>query len=131
MFSNILNWLAENYLGFSCFAILFTILLVVILYEILKSPFAYPYFVYEIDISGKRKPKNSDLIDNFLNDNANWMLIMNHEKKIHVWKKEQKEYLRTCKLRKRRIRQYQACVDDDGAYQFNIYRFQTRYRQYN
>lgn len=38
----------------------------ILLYAILKSPFSYPYFVYNFDVSGKRNPRIEDLLDNYL-----------------------------------------------------------------
>lgn len=35
---------------------------IVVLCFIFKSPFVYPYFVWDFDVSGKRNPKIEDLI---------------------------------------------------------------------
>ena len=101
-----------------------------ILFFIFRSPFEYPYFDYYFDVSGKRKPQIEDLIDRFLIA-GNFNLIQNHNEKIQYWKKECQQKIDKSKLKKYRIKQYQECIDDNHAFQFNLTRRQTRYQQMN
>lgn len=78
----------------------------------------------------KRKPQIEDLIDRFLIA-GNFNLIQNHNEKIQYWKKECQQKIDKSKLKKYRIKQYQECIDDNHAFQFNLTRRQTRYQQMN
>lgn len=72
-----------------------------------------------------------DYIDRHLMDPASWDAIVAHRAYIQNWKHEQEEYLKTCRLRSRRERQYAESVDDDRAFRFITCRDQTRYKQAN
>ena len=63
------------------------IAVVIILYLIFKSPYKYPYFIYNFDVSGKRNPDIGDLIDEFI-INGNYFQIENHNVKIQHWKND-------------------------------------------
>lgn len=99
--------------------------------RILASPFHYPYFVEEFDVSRKRNVDIEDYIDRFLCDPDNRKALKAHKKCIKEWKAEQETYLETCRLRKRRRRQYAEALDDAHAYCFETVRDQTRYKQQN
>lgn len=57
------------------------IISIMLLYAILKSPFSYPYFIYEFDVSGKRLPHIEDFLDMFLIHNG-FSKIQTHQKVI-------------------------------------------------
>lgn len=61
-------------------------ILAVLLYIVIKSPFSYPYFIYNFDVSGKRIPQIDDLLNMFL-IHGGFECIQNHQKKIEQWKK--------------------------------------------
>ena len=102
-----------------------------ILRRILRNPFQYPYFVWAFDVSYKRNVDITDYIDNFLCNEQNWNKLKQHEQVIKQWKRDTENYLQTCKLKKRRIRQYQEVLDDNRAFRFETVRNQTRYKQQN
>lgn len=108
---------------------LFLLLVVLVARRILASPFHYPYFVEQFDVSGKRNVDIRDCVDRFLCDEGRREALRTHDQMIQVWKVEQEKYLETCLLRKRRRRQYLAALDDGHAYRFRTVRSQTRYRQ--
>ena len=60
-------------------------ILIVLLYNILKSPFSYPYFIHEFDVSGKRDPQIEDWIDTFL-ISGGFKNIQDHLRIIDQWK---------------------------------------------
>lgn len=97
----------------------------------LSSPFHYPYFVENFDVSGRRNVDLKDCVDGFLMMPENRLRIIEHRKTIESWKQKQQEYLETCLLKKRRNRQYVESLDDEHAYRFQTIRAQTRYRQQN
>lgn len=101
-----------------------------ILYFILKSPFQYPYFKYSFDVSGKRKPEVENLIDIFLNE-KNFSKIEKHKEKIEKWKNDCQRMIEKSILKKYRYKQYQKSLNDNRAYNFYLTRTQTRYRQRN
>ncbi len=103
----------------------------VLVRRILASPFRYPYYVARFDVSGRRNVRIEDHIDRHLMDPAGWDAIVAHRAYIQNWKHEQEEYLKTCRLRSRRERQYAEAVDDDRAFRFITCRDQTRYKQAN
>lgn len=104
--------------------------LILILIKIFKSPFNYPYFVYYINISGKRNPKIEDLIDRFLIEEK-FILIQQHNKKINLWKEECLKKIEKSKIKSYRLKQFQNCLDDIHAFKFYITRNQKRYKQVN
>lgn len=100
------------------------LLIIVILYLILRSPFHYPYYVHYFDVSGKRTPNFDDLIDTFLiSDNFHEIKI--HNQNISQWKETCKEKIEKSTIKKYREMQFQKCLDDKNAYQFHLVRKQT------
>lgn len=112
-------------------SVVILIALIYFIYRILQSPFRYPYFTYVFDVSRKRNVDIVDYIDRFLCNDANWQAIKKHEAYIRQWKADSGRYLQTCKLKKRRARQYREACDDGRAFCFTTARDQTRYRQRN
>ncbi len=106
-------------------------LLAYLIYQILKNPFEYPYFIHEFDVSGKRNVHLEDYIDRFLCDEHNWRSLARHERHIAEWKLDTEAYIQTCMLKKYRTKQYHNVLDDEHAYRFITLRGQTRYQQRN
>ena len=103
----------------------------IILYQILRSPFHYPYFIIHYDITGKRSPQPEDLIDEYLNE-GRIEEIRQHDLIIQQWKQECEQSLEHARfLKEYRSNQYRNCIDDDHAYVFRFTRTQTRYMQRN
>lgn len=99
-----------------------------ILYLILRSPFEYPYYIYDFDVSGKRKPRIENLLDNYLID-GNIYKIEEHNKKIQRWKEDCQKCIEHSLLKNLRMKQYEKCLDDAHTYTFRLIRQQTRYKQ--
>lgn len=116
------------------FIIIYVFILValcVLVFEILSSPFKYPYFRHELDVSGKRLPDKFDNIDIFLNK-GNMVLIENHFNIINSWKEEcNKKIEKATILKNLRKKQYQKALDDNNAYTFKLTRKKTVYRTHN
>lgn len=104
--------------------------LVIFLYHIFKTPFSYPYFICNFDVSGKRKPQIDDLLDMYL-ISGGFTEIENHQKKIEQWKQKSCQRIEHSLLKKYRRKQYLRALDDDEAFVFHFIRSQTRYRQRN
>ena len=102
-----------------------------ILYSLLRNPFQYPYFVWWFDVSYKRNVDIMDCIDSFLCNEQNWHALKQHEQSIKQWKHDTENYLQTCILKKRRVRQYQEVLDDNRAFRFGTSRNRTHYKQQN
>lgn len=118
-------------LGYVAGAAVILICLIILIYNILKSPFSYPYFIHRFDVSGKRKPKIEDLIDRFLNADG-YEHIRAHEEEILDWKEKCREKIdKATVLKNLRKSQFLKCVDDDHAYVFIMARKSTRYKQQN
>lgn len=96
----------------------------------LASPFQYPYFVHRIDVSGRRNPQITELIDEYLVENR-MDEIEAHKKIIDKWKSDCEQLINNSRLQNRRRQQFQEAIDDMHAYQFIVYRLQTRYKQVN
>lgn len=107
------------------FAFILTVMLIVI---VIRSPFSYPYFIYEFDVSGKRNPHIDDYLDMFLISDG-YIDIQKHQKLIERWKKRSNEQIERSVLKKYRRKQYEKILDDKDAFQFYFIRSQTRYRQ--
>ena len=122
----------ELYLNNSIFLFLIFIASVIaaILVWIFHSPFKYPYYFREFDISGKRSPKPEDLLDNYINKNG-MEDFSNHFKYVQRWKKECQNTINRGKLKRRRYQQFLACLDDENMFCFSMIRSQTRYSQKN
>lgn len=111
-------------------AIVLFIVFVLIIVWGLKSPFTYPYFDMDFDVSGRRKPSIDDLLDEFL-INGGFTSIQRHEHAVEVWKTRCENDISNRILKNYRRKQYLKCIDDAGAYRFRLIRAQTRYRQVN
>lgn len=101
-----------------------------VLYSILRSPFKYPYFYYNFDVTGKRKPQFTELIDEYLIEN-HLSDIEIHQQMIEDWKEKSKEIIDSSRIPNYRRTQYENAIDDEAAYRFIMYRTQTRYVQSN
>lgn len=101
-----------------------------IISKVFKSPFSYPYFIHDFDVSGKRGPQIDDLLDEFLID-GNFECIQNHQKKIEQWKQESCQRIAHSLMKKYRNQQYLHAVDDSRAFMFHFVRLKTKYRQRN
>lgn len=120
------------------FSITLTILFIVLIRlalvrirRILASPFRYPYDVIRFDVSGKRNVRIEDYIDRYLIDSENWRNIIAHHACVQRWKQKQEEYLETCRLQRRRRRQYAESIDDFHEFCFITQRSHTCYKQSN
>ncbi len=102
----------------------------VIIYLIFRSPFHYPYWYYEIDISGRREPQYEDYIDRFIIA-GRFYSVQKHYESIKAWKEECRIRIDKSVLKNYRNSQFQKCLDDRHAFQFKFTRMQTRYRQVN
>lgn len=111
--------------------IVVVIIAIMVIRRLMKSPFHYPYFRLEFDVSGKRQPSIMDYIDEYL-INGGLETINEHYNRIRKWKKRCKKVVKKSGiLREYRQSQFKATIDDKTAFRFSIYRMQTRYRQYN
>lgn len=106
-----------------------TLIIIWAIRPVLASPFHYPYFIETFDVSRKRNVDIKDYVDRFLCDACNRRALQAHRERIKQWKVEQEAYLETCRLQKRRRRQYAEALDDAHAYCFQTTREQTRYTQ--
>lgn len=97
---------------------------------VFKSPFSYPYFIYEFDASGKRSPKIEDFLDMFL-ISGGFSDVQEHQMHIVQWKRESEQRIARSVMEGYRRRQYMRAVDDGAAFKFHLVRFQTRYMQRN
>lgn len=105
-------------------------ILVGVLLWIFISPFQYPYQIIMIDISGKRLPKDEDLIDEYIIKHGIHP-FSHHLEYVENWKKECQNRISKGKLKNQRMRQYLMCLDDEHLFCFNFVRQQTRYKQRN
>lgn len=111
-------------------SVLAIILVSVVLWAILHSPFRYPYFIHRFDVSGKRNPSIEDLLDNFIIE-GNFQQMQEHAQKIKAWKEECRRKIDKSIMKKYRNAQFQKCLNDNNAFRFKLIRMQTRYRQRN
>lgn len=114
----------------SVIIIIACIVIALLLYMILKSPFSYPYFIHKFDVSGKRNPQIEDWLDTFL-ISGGFEYIQSHKRKIDQWKQESCQKIEHSLLKNYRKQQYEHTLDDGSAFMFHFMRSQTRYRQQN
>lgn len=112
-----------------CIAALVCTVLVLV-YIALKSPFSYPYFTYEFDVSRKRSPHIDDFLDMFL-ISGGFADIQTHQETIEQWKLDSHQQIERSILKNYRRKQYEQTLDDEAAFKFYFIRSQTRYRQRN
>lgn len=96
----------------------------------IKSPFKFPYWKYEFDVSGTRQPKMEDYIDQYLIDNR-MSNIESHLAKVALWREENLKKIEKSLFKKRRQMQFDECLDYEKMFSFSFYRKQTRYKQVN
>ena len=120
----------EYYIAAILFIFVFIVIgaLTGILIWIFKSPFEYPYKIIDLDISGKRAPKDEDLVDQYIIDHG-FLGFSEHVNYVHNWKRNCKCQILKGKLKRIRLRQYMDCLDDEHMFQFDVIRTQTRYQQ--
>lgn len=85
--------------------------------KVRKSPYSFPYFIQEFNISGIEDPCIDDMIDNMLIRYGVGEIIQ-HNKHIGNWEKETWERASKSLFKQRRRRQYLETVDDDHAFVF-------------
>jgi 5-methylcytosine-specific restriction endonuclease McrA len=101
-----------------------------ILKHLLRTPFKYPYFEKDFDVTGRRNVKIENLLDEYLIE-FGLDEIREHKRFLTQWKLDNKKKAESARLKKLRIRQYNEALDDQNTYHFNIVREQTRYTQRN
>ena len=116
--------------GLILFIFVLIVVVGVIIYDCLKSPFSYPYFIHEFNVSRKRNPQIDDYIDKFL-ISGGFKHIKNHQDVINAWKKDSQQQIERSILKNLRSKQYERVIDDKCAYKFIFVRAQTRYKQRN
>lgn len=94
-----------------------------------KNHFKYPYLEVDVDITGKRQPHVDDLIDQWLIDTGN-SVVLEHKEKVDLWKSDCLEKIRY-NPRRYRVEHLEQATDDNNAFRVSLYRLQTRYRQKN
>lgn len=97
---------------------------------VLESPFKYPYYYIPLDVSGRRQPDINDLIDEHLNKYG-LTEFYTHQKYVDQWKATSLERIQSSFLQKYRQKQFQAVIDDEHMFCFQLIRQQTRYSQRN
>ncbi len=105
-------------------------ILLLVIGAICKSPFNYPYFEKYIDVTGRRNPQVSELLDEFISKDR-MVQINRHQQLIEQWKSDCQQKVQESKLHNLRQRQYEDAIDDTHAYRFTLYRRQTKYKQVN
>lgn len=115
------------------YAMIIAVVLVIfagILWNILKSPFSYPYYDKDFNVSGKRNPEINDFIDKYI---CKYGLcpFSNHYKKVEEWKEFNRKFIEKCRLKNLRKKQLDEAIDDTHMFRFHLVRNQTRYRQKN
>ena len=105
-------------------------LIAVIVYPIMRSPFHYPYYEYDFNVSGKRQPKFEDLLDQYIN-NVGIGAFESHYRKVQAWKSDCQQVLNKSLFKNLRQEQYYECLDDENMFHFVFVRQQTRYKQVN
>lgn len=97
--------------------------------RVARSPFVYPRWTREIDVSGQRAGNIDDHIDRFISDDRNWEQLQLHQREVDAWKAESHRRAARSPFSALRTRQLLAAMDEEGAYRFKTVREQTRYRQ--
>ncbi len=121
----------QNYYPYLFLIGLSVIVVAIVLIFALKSPFHFPYFEYDFDVSHRRSVQTEDLIDEFLIEDR-MQSIENHQVAIERWKHECKDKIsKYTFLKKYREKQFKKSIDDQNAYVFYVNRQQTRYKQRN
>lgn len=110
--------------------IVLIVIITIILYLVLRSPFIYPYFRYSFDVSRKRSPDINDYLDNYLIQYGITDLL-SHNKSVEQWKEQSKQKVEQSKLKRYRQSQFEKAIDDKHMFQFSFLRNQTRYKQRN
>ena len=76
----------DEYTFLIVFFVLFSFIVFCVV-TVLKSPFKFPYYVVEFDVTGKRNPFVEDYIDNFIID-GRFPEIEKHKEYIEQWQKK-------------------------------------------
>lgn len=117
-------------IGYTLCAFGIILILSFLLYGILASPFQYPYFTKDFDVSGKKMPDIMNILDAHMNKYG-FIQFQRHYERVQRWKEECAKTVEKSRFKKRRERQFQEAIDDYHMFTFNLVRNQTRYRQRN
>lgn len=113
------------------FIIIFLSIFVYSIVKKLRTPFVFPSFKIEFDVSGKRNPQIEDHIDTFLINNGLNKVFL-YERQLKEWYKKCEQLIANSRMPDYRRKQYNRCLlEKDSAYKFLLVRNQKRYRQTN
>lgn len=113
-----------------CIIIAAVCIVLALLLKIFRSPFSFPYFEYEFDVSGKRDPQIDDYLDMFLMSGG-FEDIQTHQNTVEQWKIDSCNRIERSILKNHRRKQYEQALENKAAFMFRFFRIQTRYRQKN
>lgn len=99
--------------------------------ERFKSPFIYPRFIYEFDITGKRRQNMQDYICKFCNEE--YKSVTQHKLSIMAWEIECRENIQKSRFKKLKEHWFESCKvkGEKRAYEFRFVRYYTVRRQRN
>ena len=103
---------------------------IAIIAGIRKSPFKFPYFRVEFDVTGKKLPKIEDYIDDYI-IKYKMSLFNFHLNTYKEWQKKSQELIEKSPIKKIRQKQYDECLDVENMFVFVFVKKQTRYSQHN
>ena len=123
-------YVLTDYQWKSIILIIFIIILALltVLYNVLKTPFKYPYFVKCFDVSNRQNPDMDDWIDYFINKDR-FKSIERNELNLNSWKERCQIKVGESRLQKYRKKQFESSLDDRHAYVFIMTRKKTKYKQ--
>ena len=140
MINNILSYIAESKMLTNISIITFSIgvtLLLFLIIDYFKCPFRYPLIIYDIDISGKRKPSYDDYIDEWIIAHPGMIISELFNERLQSWEEKCESRIAHAwfwKKHKKAI--YESMYEDVTdrnylMYKFVFFRKQTRYKQVN
>lgn len=106
------------------------VVFLLILHDILHSPFQFPYFIYEFDVSGKRKPSIENCLDEFL-VSGGFSMIESYCDDVEQWKFASIQRVEGSILKQYRMKQFERACDVKEPFRFSMYRLRTKYKQVN
>ena len=93
-------------------------ILLLAIHSYLTSPFKYPHYEHDFDVTGMKNPTFTGLIDEYLNENGMEAFAEHHER-VLAWKEQNLQRALSSTGKKQRRKQYERSLDD--AHEFLFY----------
>lgn len=103
---------------------------IIIITQLFKNPYRFPYCEIKLDVSRKRKVTPDNEVEKYIIANG-FDKIKENQARVQQWTERKQRRAERSIFRKLRLRQLKKATDIHHAYKVTLYRNKTKYRQRN